>query len=779
MEKRLELANGWNLTVVNDCDIKEEIRSFAQLAGLGGAIVSAQVPGDWPLDWVRHGLLEEPFFGSNYLELMKYETAHVYYTVHFDWADEPDGRTFLLFEGIDTVADVYLNGVHIGHAENMFIPHEFAAASLVRGENELLVHFSPVALEARKYPIAAHHTMLKYNYESLVIRKAAHCFGWDICPRIVSAGLWRPVSVVRKKERRIDNVFLWVEKLNRDGSAALRASFDIDIGRESIHAYELQLEGVCGDSRFVTREKLWFVHGQLQCTLDHPKLWWVRGYGEPNRYDVTATLFKNGEAVDTLAWKQGLRTIDLVRDDRITGDAEAEFCFVLNGRRIYIKGTNWVPADAFHSNDPNRIPAILDLVWDIGCNAMRIWGGGVYESDFFYDWCDEKGILIWQDFMMACGVYPKTERTKQQLEEEARVIVRRLRNHACIGLWAGDNECDSVGFDQTGGRMDPSENELTREILPRVLYGEDMSRPYLPSSPYVSHESYLDGHIQETPEQHLWGPRDYYKGHFYHDHRATFASEMGYHGCNSPASIRKFIPGDFLWPEKDNPMWIYHAASPELEHSRYRYRIPLMTSQIGYLFRQTPETLDDYARMSQISQAEAKKYFVESFRAHKGVRTGLIWWNIMDAWPQFSDAVVDYYFCRKLAYFYIRRSQQPLCLMMDDKDGELILYAVNDYLTSCTLRYTVIDMDTGDAVASGRSIAPADSACALQKIADDGKVHFYAIRWEVETGEDGEIGETGLNHYLLGKPPVDFDWYMNCLRRLGLNEFEGFEGEQA
>jgi len=773
MEKMMELNEGWKLTVLNDCDIKEEICTSEKLASYDGIIISAQVPGDWPLDYVRHGLMDEPFFGSNYLELMNYETAHVYYTTTFVWEDKPDDLTFLYFEGIDTVADIYLNGINIGHAENMFIPHEFAASSLVKGTNELLIHFSPVVLEARKYPIAAHHTMLKYNYESLVIRKAAHCFGWDICPRIISAGLWRPVWVRRKKAARIEDIFIWLEKLEENGSACVRASYDIDINRDSIHSYELQLEGSCGDSQFCTREKLWFVHGQLRFTVDNPKLWWVRGYGDPNRYEITATLLRDGKEVDTLCWKQGLRTIDLVRDDQITGEKEAEFCFVLNGKRIYIKGTNWVPADAFHSNDINRIPAILDLVWDIGCNALRVWGGGVYENDFFYDWCDEKGILIWHDFMMACGVYPKTDRMKKQLEEEARIIVRRLRNYACIGLWAGDNECDFVGYAQTGGRMDPTENGLTRSVLPNVLYGEDMSRPYLPSSPYVSHTSYLDGHIQETPEQHLWGPRDYYKGHFYHDHHATFASEMGYHGCNSPDSIRKFIPQNFLWPEKDNPMWIYHAASPELEDSPYRYRIRLMSSQIGYLFQQTPQNLDEYAYMSQISQAEAKKYFVESFRSHKGVRTGLIWWNIMDNWPQFSDAVVDYYFCRKLAYFYIRRSQQPLCLMMDDKDGKLMLYAVNDYMDDCALRYSVTDVDSDEVVTSGQHIVPADSACTLQMIPDDEKIHFYAIRWELKNGE------TGINHYLQGNPPVDFKWYMNCLRKLGLDEFEGFGGGEA
>lgn len=370
---------------------------------------------------------------------------------------------------------------------------------------------------------------------------------------------------------------------------------------------------------------------------------------------------------------------------------------------------------------------------------------------------------------MACGVYPDTVRMKQQLEEEARIIVRRLRSHASICLWAGDNECDCFYYYDTGKRVDPNVNALTREILPRVLRSEDLSRPYLPSSPYISSRSYENEDPMRTPEQHLWGPRDYFKGHFYHDHIATFASEMGYHGCNSPEGLRKFIPEEYLWPEKNNPMWLYHAASPELTDSPYTYRIALMSSQIGYVFKQEPQNLDEYARMSQICQAEAKKFFVESFRSHKGVRNGLIWWNIMDNWPQLSDAVVDYNFYKKLAYFYIRRSQQPLCLMMDDKSGELALYAVNDYQTGKTIQYQVTDVDTGAVVAAGSSVIAADKSVALQTIRDDGGIHFYAIEW---TAEDGE---KGINTYLQGKPLYDFEWYMSCLKKLGLDEFEGFE----
>lgn len=763
-----EINQNWKLMLVDDADLQGEIRSMEDFSLYQSPILDGSVPGDWPLDYVKAGLLEDPFFGDNYLKLRDYENSHVYYAVKFDWDRDVNSLCYLKFEGIDTVADIYLNGKKIGHAENMYIPHEFAADGLVKGENELLVHISPVVLEARKYPIAAHNSMLKYNYESLVIRKATHMFGWDICPRIVSSGLWRPVSVIEKKAERIEDVFLWVNQLCPDGTAHCSVSFDIEIGRKPIKYYELKLEGVCGESNFSVSQKLWYIHGQMRFELPDAKLWWPRGYGEQNQYIITATLLRDGETVDTYTFKQGIRTTQLVYDEFIEGDKEAEFCFIINGKRVFIKGTNWVPADAFHSNDAKRIPEILNLVKDIGCNAMRIWGGGVYENDYFYDWCDENGIMLWHDFMMACGVYPQTERMKKQLEEEATVIVRRLRSHASICLWAGDNECDWCYYNDTGKRVNPNENELTRKILPKVLRSEDFSRPYLPSSPYVSSQSYATENPMRTPEQHLWGPRDYFKGNFYHDHIATFASEMGYHGCNSPESIKKFIPKEYLWPEKDNPMWLYHSASPELEDSPYTYRIPLMSGQIGYVFKQEPQNLEEYAYMSQICQAEAKKYFVESFRSHKGVRTGLIWWNIMDNWPQFSDAVVDYNFCRKLAYFYIRRSQQPLCLMMDDKSGDLVLYAVNDYQKQLTVHFKVTDVDTGEVISSGTSVVGADVSYALQTIRDDGEIHFYAIEWETSDGEKG------INTYLQGKPRYDFEWYMSCLKKLHLDEFEGF-----
>ena len=762
-QKTMEINDGWKLCLVDDADLRDVVTREEDLPGKG---IPATVPGDWPLDYVRAGLMEDPYYQDNYLKLREYENHHVFYSTHFMW-DGSKENVFLRFEGIDTVADVYLNGVLIGHAENMYIPHEFAASTLRQGDNALFVHIKPAALEARNYAIGAFRNTIKYNYEALVIRKATHMFGWDICPRIVSAGLWRPVTVVQKKAERIEDVYLWVTKLEGTQRVNCLASFDINIGNRLMKDYTLRIEGVCGESRFLKEEALWYIHGQMDFSVENPKLWWPRGYGEADLYDITVSLLKNGKVIDTLQFKQGLRSVKLLYDDVIDENGNGDFCFLVNNRRIYIKGTNWVPADAFHSNDAKRIPAILDLVKDSGCNAMRVWGGGVYESDDFYTWCDQNGILIWQDFMMACGVYPHTERMQRQLAEEATVIVRHLRRYACICLWAGDNECDQFycWFDTA---QDPSKNVLTRDILPQVLQAEDWTRPYLPSSPYVSGKAFAEGKAKDTPEQHLWGPRDYFKGHFYHDASAVFASEMGYHGCNSPESLYRFIGKEKSWPVDGNELYLYHAASPETEDSPFTYRIPLMSSQVRYLFDTEPQDLDTYARMSQISQAEAKKFFVESFRSRKGVRTGLIWWNIMDCWPQVSDAVVDYYFCKKLAYYYIRRSQQPVCLMMDDHTGELALYGVNDRLEDVRVQFRVFDVDTDDILVQGNALLTADASTPLYTLHDDAAAHFYGIAWE--TAE----GETGDNHYLQGKPRYPYEWYMRCLQKLGYDEFEGF-----
>lgn len=362
---------------------------------------------------------------------------------------------------------------------------------------------------------------------------------------------------------------------------------------------------------------------------------------------------------------------------------------------------------------------------------------------------------------MACALYPQDADFCRRLETEARAIVKRLRQHPCLVLWAGDNECDQASG-WLGRKHDPNENVLTRQLLPRVLREEDSSRPYLPSSPYIDPVAYQAGE-HFLPENHLWGPRDYYKSRFYKESLCHFVSEIGYHGCPTPESLRRFISPEYLWPYQHNPEWTLHSTSPVPGEDLYDYRVELMAKQVRELFGAVPDTLEEFAFASQASQAEAMKFFVEFFRGTKWRRTGIIWWNLIDGWPQFSDAVVDYYFRKKLAYYFTQTSQQPLCLMFHEPESwRQALVAVNDTREPITLDYTITDLADDTVVTSGHAVAAADSVTELTHVPFSmGDHHCYLITWTTPTGQYH-------NHYLAGNPPFDLQHYRHWLEKAGV-----------
>jgi beta-mannosidase len=427
--------------------------------------------------------------------------------------------------------------------------------------------------------------------------------------------------------------------------------------------------------------------------------------------------------------------------------------------------------DAFHSRDKERLPEILPMLDDLGCNMVRCWGGNVYENEIFYDYCDENGILVWQDFAMGCAIYPQRPEFAARLATEAEAVVRSLRQHASIALWAGDNECDLTIMGWTGIRRDPNKNLLTRQVIPDVLRMSDPTRPYLPSSPYVDEEAFRTR--KPTSEEHAWGPRDYFKGKYYSNVVAHFVSETGYHGCPLPASVDRFITPDHRWDwkgengEGNDPEWHVHAACMNLDPSfGYAYRIPLMAKQVETLFGANPDNLEDFALQSQISQAEAKKFFIERFRLRKWRHTGVLWWNLIDGWPQFSDAIVDYYYGKKLAYYYIRRSQKTVCLMFDEpKDGKIALYAVNDGRDAVALTYRVRNLSTGAEVLSGSVEAASDASVKAESLpVAEGEQSFLLIEWSYT--QNGET-VTGKNHFMTGMPKIDYAAYVRAMREAG------------
>jgi beta-mannosidase len=632
----------------------------------GMKCVQASVPGNVELDLVRAGLLGDPYVGMNARRLFEFEGYEWWYRKRFDAPKPPpDRRAVLVLHGLDCYGTIWLNGKRIGQTDNMLIPYEFDVTDSIRpGQpNELIVRIGSTVRAARRYTYDPSLSALPTNTEAMFVRKAPHMFGWDIAPRIVTAGLWRGVELQWRAETRIADVFYRTEA--RDASnACLKVNWQIETDSASLADMTLTVAGQCGASRFERIVPVRFIADTTSIEVPAARLWWPAGYGRPDRYEVTVELRCKGEVLDRRVDRVGLSQIKLVR--REPAGPKGEFRFEVNGTPILVKGSNWVPLDAFHSRDAERYKLALDLFADLGCNMLRCWGGNVYEDHAFFDLCEQRGIMVWQDFAFACARYPKDPVFIERVRREAEVVVRRLRNHCCIAIWCGDNECD---YSYLWEGLDPVTNRITREVLPQVLACCDPWRAYVPSSPWFSPEVVAANNDQLCPEQHLWGPRDYFKSRFYTESTPHFIGEIGYHGSPCVASIRKFIEPGHHWPPLGDEQWILHASDSTGAGGPYAYRVKLMLDQVHELFGITPENLEDFVLASQISQAEAKKFFIEMVRLGKWRRTGLLWWNVIDCWPQFSDAIVDYYFGRKLAYPYIKRVQKPVCIMIGEPDS--------------------------------------------------------------------------------------------------------------
>lgn len=771
MSSKIALNGVWRLYIKENCNCSgfaENITSERKLLQHGIKCIDGSVPGNFELDMQKAGLIEEPFFGTNALKLQRLENRHLWYCREFMYTENDTENVYIKFDGIDTFADVYINGVLIGSSDNMLIPFEFKAENINVGKNEILVHIKPTCIEARKYSFDFEvNTCQKYNYASLMTRKAAHSFGWDIFPRIVSGGIWREVSILKKKSDSIKEFFIDTVSCNKE-SAVLSGYYELGFSGDFVQDYSLKITGKCGNSSFsIAEEKLWHSQSHFSVTVENPVLWWPRFMGEPSLYNVSITLLKNGLIVDEKEIHFGVRKIKLSKTDIIDENGNGEFLFEVNGKPMYIMGTNWVPLDAFHSRDTERLKQAFDLLLEENCNAVRCWGGNVYESDEFFELCDKYGIIVWQDFAMGCASYPQNDNLCDRIRIEVESVVKRLRQHPSLALWAGDNECDIATAYWNADKRDPTHNRITRKVIPEVLKRLNPFREYLPSSPYVSEKAYSANKENILPEDHLWGPRDYFKGDYYVNSTARFASEMGYHGAPGVESIKKFISEDMLWPIS-NDEWQVHSSCMELGADvTYSYRNKLMSDQIKVLFGETPDSLDDFVLASQISQAEAMKFFVERFRSAKWKRTGLIWWNLIDGWPQFSDAVVDYYFNQKLAFDFIKRSQQPLALMFrEPENGKIELIAANELPHKINFNYKVTDMESGEILSDGTAYADGFSVNILDTvICNTEKTKYYFIEWQSDMF-------SGVNHYLCGKAPYDIEEYINLMTKYRLLNME-------
>ena len=736
--------------------------------------IPAMVPGNVEIDLQKARLIEDPMIGDRVYGLRKYETYQWWYHRSFSKPDVPDGhRIELSFEGIDCIADIWLNGVKIARVENMFVEHHYDVTDLLGEMNELYICIHSTVLEARKH--LRNNFGVRYDAlaEAVSIRKAPHMFGWDILPRLVSAGLWRDVKLEIIPTTHWKSVY-WVTRdvdvKNR--KANLYVDWEFSTDRLDIDDLTLQIRlERDGKVAFMKSVKVYTTVSRERIEgLADMDFWWPKGFGDPALYEATlAILDGDGNVLCGNRQQIGVRTVELVRSEVNTPESPGEFVFVVNGEKIFIKGTNWVALDALHSRDRQHVGSAVDMLVDLNCNMVRLWGGNVYECDEFYDLCDRDGIMVWQDFTMGCTTYPQSAEFAEKVRVEAEKVIRRLRNHPSIVLWAGNNENDvSLDWSADQSHLDPNTDVISRQVLPQAVREYDPKTPYLPSSPFISSEVFrLNNRIdpEASPERHLWGPRGFYKAPFYTANRAKFVSEIGYHGCPNRSSLEKMMDPDFVFPWGEdrtwNEQWQAKATITHPSSETNRQRNNLMINQVKSVFGEVPADLDLFISASQIVQAEAMKYFVEFWRMNKFDRNGILWWNLRDGWPVISDAVVDYYGNKKLAYYYIRKVQKDVCVMIGDEGlvedapgpGHPIV-VVNDTREAISGTVTIKEAGSGWVVFSKSFHVEKNGKSVEGYLPKPGKTTLWLIEWKVN-------GEVHANHYLAYEPVISLEQYMH------------------
>ena len=759
----ISLNGTWNLEFWEQTG--DPVMDPADIAALKTTRLSATVPGNVELDLLAAGMIDDPELGNNIYKLRPYEFCQWMYSKTFRAPELKEGQRFILdFEGIDCIADIWLNGEKAGSSDDALIAHRFDVTEIVKaGDNLLQVVLRSSVLEAQKQLVGTYS--FRHYTESVWIRKPRHCYGWDIMPRLVSAGLWRDVSLIVQDPVSISDVH-WVTVDTDPATGNVSAFVDVQVKYPASKIdkvkvrVKLEKDGkVAYENERILPTFAW----RTEFKVENAELWWPKGYGDPALYDGTVSIIdEDGTVLASDTRKVGFRTVRLERSEMIK-DGKGEFCFFINGERIFVRGTNWVPLDGFHSRDAKWVDSTLDMVVDLNCNMIRCWGGNVYEDTPFYDRCDREGIMVWQDFSMAGVIYPQDDEFVSKLRKEIKQVVIKFRSHPSLALWSGNNENDnSLLWTLPTFHIDPNRDVISRKMIPEVLYEFDPTRPYLPSSPYFSEEAFQNGcQRSDLPQDHLWGPRGYYKDPFYKDAKAIFVSEIGYHGSPNKESIEKMFTKDCRYPwTKDgdwNEEWMTKSVRPLPYFVEFEGRNDLMTKQINLLFGFRPKTLEDFIGASQSTQAEAMKYFVEKFRGEKFDRTGIIWWNVRDGWPIISDAIVDYYNSKKLAYNYLWNAQRTVCVLInDEEDGVLPLKAVNDSFIPAEGKVKVTDVGSGKVVYKGKFNVEANGRSLVAGLPVPEGQGVLLI--EYETG-----GRKYRNHYLYGEPPFDFKTYQSWM----------------
>ncbi|PJF43295.1 MAG: beta-mannosidase [Candidatus Thermofonsia Clade 1 bacterium] len=641
----------------------------------------AQLPGCVHLDLLRNGQIPDPFFGLNEAAVQWIGERDWLYDCTFELSAEQLAQPYveLCFEGLDTFAEVYLNGAHILSSQNMFVPQRAAAKAHLRaGENRLAVRFES-ALRRGKALEAQHGVRAVWNGDPsrVYVRKAQYHYGWDWGPRLLTAGIWRPLYVEAYQAR--------IAELH------VQPSLSDDLARADL-LVQAHIQGEAESARLTLYDPSGALIESVQVapldsavrhtfTLKAPRLWYPHGYGAQARYRVVAELIGARGVLDRRDVRLGLRKVRLVQAP-LADQAGTSFYFEINNVPIFCSGANWIPADSFTPRlTATRYHEWLKLAVEANMLMLRVWGGGIYEDEAFYELCDELGVLIWQDFMFACGMYPAYSEFLENVRAEALAQLKRLRHYACIVLWCGNNEDYQIAeslqaydpdFSGAFAQTAFPAREIYERLLPKLCAEHDPTRPYWPGSPYGG-KSVMDQTVGDRHTWEIWhgNMADYQD---YARYSGRFISEFGMQALPILPTLEAFTA-----PEErtlESAALRYHNKASEGFMRLNHY----LTRNVGLA-----DALPEYAYLTQLVQAEAAAAAFESWRLgwrEHGKRYigGALIWQLNDCYPAISWALVDYYLRPKPAYYRVKRALAPLALILSAEGPKVTCWAVSQRL---------------------------------------------------------------------------------------------------
>ena len=619
------------------------------IPGLGKANLGATVPGDLYNDLLNAGEMPDPFWRDNETAALQLMEHDFIYRRTFQVPREllDADRVLLRCEGLDTLAAIEINGRIAGTADNMHRTWEYDVKALLRpGENAIAVTFASPTKFIRRANAARFVEGSSDAMQGFPQIRKAHCmFGWDWGPRLPDCGIWRDIAIIGVDRARIRDVHI----RQRHGGGRVVLSVDTRLIRYADDDLRVTVDVTApnGDLLFAAGER-------CEIAVDEPQLWWPAGLGGQPLYRVVVTLSRGGEPLDRWEGRIGLRTLSVCREKDPDGRGET-FCHIVNGVKVFAMGADYIPEDnLFGRRSPNRTRRLLEDARLANMNCVRVWGGGCYPDDWFYDICDELGLLVWQDCMFACAVYYLTDAFDESIRAEIADNARRLRHHASLALWCGNNEMES--FVKQGEWVNSPREvadyiKMYEYIIPQVLKAEDPDTFYWPSSP-SSGGSFDDPQSPDRGDVHYWdvwhGLKPFTE---YRKFLFRYVSEFGFQSFPCMATIESFTePGD------RNPF--SRIMEKHQRNASANGRIAEYLSQT-YLY---PTSLDAFVYASQLLQAQAMQYGVEHWRRHRGRCMGAVIWQLNDCWPVVSWSSIDYFGRWKALHYYEKRFFAPVLI---------------------------------------------------------------------------------------------------------------------